>query len=181
MPLLGAAGTVATSVHSVKQQEPDGEQVASEELHPPTRGAFRKGALLATLIILPGLSLLLDKLGHTPLAKSVVDGELFATIAVFAGLPTLLVFGGIGKNVARQRKRSRPAMMLRGSLLGILAGLGSALLAAIPTATLPHGIGAALIASLASAAIGALTGGLLGLWIHYARARDQAACSVSKA
>ena len=140
----------------------------------PTRGAFRKGVLLSALLIIPGLSALLTRLARDPLALAMAQVEVFAIVAVFAGLPALLVFGGVGRNLARQRNRSRRSLMLRGAALGALADLSLALLAAVPTATLPSSLidGALLFGG--AAFLGGLTGSLLGLWIHYARRRSDA-------
>jgi hypothetical protein len=169
-------------------EEKVAEQSAANEIDkgsaapaPPPRGAFRKGALLATLLILPGMSVLLLGVEHALWARAMAFDETLATLAVFAGLPTLLVFGGIGKNLARQAKRSRSALIIRGSLLGLLAGLGSLLLAAIPTAAIPDTVASKILTLALGAILGASTGALLGLWIHYARAKRLAECARSEA
>jgi hypothetical protein len=73
--------------------------------------------------------------------------------------------------LARQRQRERWPMVLRGSLLGSLAGISLALLAAVPTATLPSSLRSSLPVLGAVALLGAGAGGLLGLWIHFSRSR----------
>lgn len=148
---------------------------------PPTRGAFRKGVLLSALLIVPGLSALLSTLASDPLALAMAYGEVFATVAVFAGLPSLLVFGGVGKNLARQTNRGRRSLMLRGAALGALADLSLALLASVPTATLPSNLLDGALALGSAAFLGGLTGSLLGLWIHYARSRGSDACAHGEA
>lgn len=146
----------------------------------PTRGAFRKGVLLSALLIVPGLSALLARLARDPLALAMAQSEVFAIVVVFAGLPALLVFGGVGKNLARQRNRSRRSLMLRGAALGAFADLSLALLAAVPTATLPSSLVDGVLLFGGAALLGGLTGSLLGLWIHYARGRSNA-CVASEA
>jgi len=147
------------------------EPPKEDPIEPPTRGAFRKGALLATLLIIPGLSVLIHSLASEPLALAMAFDEVFATVAVFAGLPALLVFGGIGKNISRQRKKNRQAMSGRGAVLGAIAGISLDLLAAIPTATFPASVWGSVTVMCFAGAIGAATGGLLGLWIHHAHKR----------
>lgn len=162
----------------VKEGEAGAEPQETDPIALPRRGAFRKGALLAALLIIPGLSKLIHSMASEPLAVAMAFDEVFATVAVFAGLPALLVFGGIGKNISRQGKKSRRAMAGRGAALGAIAGMSLDLLAAVPTATLPTSVWGTVTMMSFAAAIGATTGGLLGLWIHHA---DKRACAVSEA
>lgn len=192
MLLKSRAGTVPIVVASMKQEEAKqgDKRVQKEKLFPSneafqvearnsaskpppkTRGAFRKGALLSMLLVIPGLSQLLSHRAELPLATGMTFDEIFATVAIFAGLPALLVFGGVGKNLARQANRSRRSLLTRGSLLGALAGISLALLASIPTATLPTSISTSVIGILWAALLGGTTGALLGLWIDHARRRE---------
>jgi hypothetical protein len=169
---------VASESKKAEEANEGAEPTKADQGTPPIRGAFRKGALLAALLIIPGLSKLVAVMASDPLALAMAFDEIFATVAVFAGLPALLVFGGIGKNISRQVTKSRKAMVLRGIALGAIAGVSLALLAAIPTATLPVSTGGSVTAILLAAAIGATTGALLGLWIHHAHKR---ACAKSEA
>ena len=168
----------AASTAAVSSQVADKE---IEQAFPPTRGAFRKGVLLSALLIIPGLSVLLSWLAREPLALAMAKHEMFATVAIFAGLPALLVFGGVGKNLARQRKRSRRSLILRGAALGAMANLGLSLLAAVPTATLPSRSREMVLTFGGAAILGALAGALLGLWIHYARSKQSGACAADEA
>ncbi len=154
------------------------EPKAADQIAPPVRGAFRKGALLATLLIVPGLSKLVHALASEPIAVAMAFDEIFATVAVFAGLPALFVFGGVGKNISRQRNKSLRSMVLRGCALGAIAGMSLAILAFVPTATLPSSAGKGAVAMSLAATIGALTGALLGWWIRHAQKR---ACAKSEA
>ena len=165
---LPCGGTVTDAVAKSKDRERENVQAehgAGPTLPAIAPGGFKKGVLLATIIVLPGHSTLLRALATDALAVQLTTREMLATVAVFAGLPALIVFGGIGRNLARRAYQGGISNARRGSLLGAAAGLGLVVLAAIPTATLPLSL-LSIIATLGGAAgIGALAGGLLGLWL----------------
>lgn len=130
-----------------------------------TRGAFRKGVVIATLVVVPGLSALLYLSSSDPLTGQLSHIEMLATVAIFAGLPAILVFGSIARNIVRLVNSSKGSGKRQGSILGALAGVGLAILAAIPTASLPSTIEGVVLTGVGAVLVGGLASLLLVLWI----------------
>jgi hypothetical protein len=129
------------------------------------RRAFLKGAMFALVIVLPAQSLLLRLLATAPLATQLSVKSMLLTIAVFAGLPALIVFGSVGSRLARSAHRGARANLWRGALLGAAASLSVVVLAALPTAAFPESLERGILTGLGSLLIGAIAGGLLGAWL----------------
>jgi MFS family permease len=149
---------------AVEESKENADQ-SSESRPVPPRGGFLKGAIFALLIVLPGQSTLLRLLATDPLALQLSAKAMLVTIAIFAGLPAMIVFGSIGSRLARSTHLGSRARILRGALLGAAASLGIVVLAALPTAAFPHSMQSGLLTLLGSLLIGGLAGGLLGGWL----------------
>lgn len=104
-------------------------------------------------------------LASDPLSAQASFTEVLVLVLTFAGIPTLIIFGGIGKNLNRAASTSAIASASRGSLLGSVSGLALVILAAIPTAALPQTLAAAIVLGTGAAFSGSVTGALLGLWV----------------
>ena len=103
------------------------------------------------------------------LAASAVAGfamplrDVLALAAVFAGLPSILVSGGIARGVARRRLEgaSAPAVWTAGVLATAVAGVGLTLLVAVPARALPFSPADWWTVLVAGLVAGSLTGALV--------------------
>ncbi len=102
---------------------------------------------------------------RSPMASELSLLELLAIIGVFAGLPALLGFAGLGRNLAR-RAGSAMARVRAGSVLGALLGLALGILAGVPIGVVSLADATPLL--VGSALLGALVGACLAMWTQAA-------------
>lgn len=130
----------------------------------PRRG-FAKGAAVGALVVIPLISLAIFGVGRLGLG-----GERPSIIAalrlvfVFAALPGLLTAGGIGRLAAQASlDGGRPRAIWVAGRAAAVAGVGLAVVGAIPNGVIPDAHAGWAILGLAGLVAGALGGVAIGL------------------
>lgn len=128
------------------------------------RGGILRG-LLTAIPFLGFLTLHLHFRSEGEFATALTLRQTLALVSVFAGLPALIAFAGLGRNLARRHASLR--LIAHGALLGAPAGVGLGILAAVPLGAVNTFEGPWLL--LGAALVGVIMGSLLGAWTHWAR------------
>ncbi len=108
------------------------------------RGTFWIGGLAAVAVCLPltalGLLAVAQRL-HVGAADA-TEWQAFTFAAIFAGIPTFLVGGGVARLVAHRLAESEAPSARRALVVGAIAmgigGVGTAILTAVPLGGLPE-------------------------------------------
>lgn len=144
---------------------PDAKSVPKPRAQPePKRGGILRG-LLAALPFLGLLTLHLHFRSEGEFATALSLRETLILISVFTGLPALIAFAGLGRNLARRGPSFR--LVAHGALLGAPTGLGLGILAAVPLGASNIFAGPWLLGG--TALVGAIVGSALGVWTRWAR------------
>jgi hypothetical protein len=163
-------GEKLTELHEVRARETRAERRARRlekrrfKAPLPRRG-FLKGAACGLVVAGPLDALLLHALAESPLERALSLPSVLIIAASFAGLPSIILYGGIGRFAARVAHRGRLRTCLVAASLGLIAGAGTMFLAALPMGAM--GTTSAHAASVlgAGAGVGALAGAIAGLWL----------------
>lgn len=130
----------------------------------PRRG-FAKGALVGALVVIPLISLAIFGVGQLGLggARPAMIPAL-RLVVVFAALPALLTAGGIGRLAAQASlDGGRPRAMWIGGRTTAVAGVGLAVVGAIPNGVIPASDAGWAVLGAAGLVAGALGGVVIGL------------------
>ena len=147
-----------TMRNSEAKEPPADTPLAEPTQRPPPPGGFLKGALLGFVAVIPALAAAIYALSRFGIGDGASSYQrIVGFVAIFAGLPTVLSAGGVGRVAAHQGVRAA-------ALAFAAAGAGLVLLGAIPLGGLPEDPLQWLWLCFAGAVMGAMLGAVIGLW-----------------
>ena len=146
----------------------------------PPPGAFLKGAVIGLILLVPLTALAVYVLGRLDIGDPEASYyTIVAFVAVFAGLPSIITVGGIGRAAAsalvRPGERGGPSASTRVSAIyTAFTAVGLVLLTVVPLGEVPTGLGTWLWIVALGGATGALGGFVLGVWVAYGSRKPDA-------